>query len=110
MSKFIPSSANQREVHHQVTRRLHIEKRLNKEIAELQQELKTKSSVVVQLQALGLTKKHAENLNARLTRLNQAEAKFKAKQEAKAAEQLNIDTQKEEVSVNVKSESESAGA
>jgi hypothetical protein len=81
MSKFIPAATVYRETLKQVTRRLYIEKANRSEINRLQEVLKNKASISEELQSLGLTAKHAENLQDRLQLLNQAEEKIKGEEE-----------------------------
>jgi hypothetical protein len=88
MSKFIPAATVYRETLKQVTRRLYIEKANRSEINRLQEVLKNKASISEELQSLGLTAKHAENLQDRLQLLNQAEEKIKGEKEPVIAPDL----------------------
>lgn len=81
MSRFLPRATTQRQVYNQLRARLYKEHKLRKEIEALRQELKTRSSVVTELMALGLTTKHANNLDGRLKYLNIQEERAKREAE-----------------------------
>lgn len=88
MSKYLPQAAVVKENYLQMVRRLRIEDRYATAIKGFQEELKTKSTVLPAMRALGLSAKHAVALEMRLQWQNeQAEeaAKRKAAQEEKLA-------------------------
>jgi glutamyl/glutaminyl-tRNA synthetase len=81
MSKYIPPSAVARETYQQVNRRIFIETKNKEKITLLKELLKTEPTIIPQLRELGLTKKHAENLEQRLQYVNQMEEKIKGEKE-----------------------------
>jgi hypothetical protein len=81
MSNYIPRAAVARETWNQAKRRIYIEKCNGEAITLLKQRLKTEPTVIDDLLALGLTAKHAANLEGRLKYLNLQEEKLKGEKE-----------------------------
>ena len=77
MSKFIPAATVMRETWMQAQRRIYVERMNAAEITALKERLKSQPSILEELTALGLTFKHAQNLQGRLQFLNQREERIK---------------------------------
>lgn len=81
MSRYMPPSVVARETWQQAKRRIYIEQQNRERITLLKERLKTEPSVIEPLREVGLTLKHAENLQGRLRYLNLQEEKLKRERE-----------------------------
>ncbi len=77
MSKYIPRHSVHKTVMNQVSARLVLEKRLERQIEDLKVKLRDVFSVTEELMSLGLTRKHAVGLNSRLNERLIIEEKLK---------------------------------
>lgn len=96
MSKYIPQAAVVKENYMQMVRRFRIEKQYESAIKGFQELLKTKSTVIPAMRALGLSAKHSLSLEMRLQWLNEQEEEQAARKAAHAEKLAKLQAEQAE--------------